>query len=532
MKGDSIPTEGFSNQTKLKDRVFFISEKLSNNKELSAEKVLSLYDEAIRICEEKKELELFKEIIISGMRALSRTGQYMRFIEEAEKLLDLSEKTNDLHRKAETLNKISRVNWQLGNLDKALIYSQQSLELYESIGNLQRVTGALGNLGILYSEFGDYEKGLESFMKSAKLSEKAGDKKTTALQLNNVGITLAKLGKAEESLGYFEESLKLKKELGLKEEIVNALKNIGDTYLALKDIDKARSYLLEADKGAKECNDAMLLLESSDRLGRFYNITGDYEKAIDYLKKAFEIATKMKSRQIMSRLSEALAESCEKSGDFVDALYFSKEYARLQKEIFSENSAKKIAELRVGFEEKLRLKEIEVSRKELTEQNETLKKQIIKDSLTGLYNRKNMYEDLEKEINLAKENKKPLTLAMLDLDGFKMFNDINGHQNGDDLLKKIGDIIRMSLRETDISYRYGGEEFMIVLSATNLVGGERVIDRIRNCIETLGKQFTPAVTVSAGVTQWKEQNSFEFIREADRLLYIAKSKGKNCIEVG
>ena len=513
-------------------RIAILCDKLSNDRALSREEVLVIYLELMSSGGQTPDSESVKNILVAGLTALSRTGQFAEFHRGAKRLLEMCEKTGDVSLKARTLNLVSKVYWQQGDLERSLSSARKSLKLYESLNDEGNIASLVGNIGILYMEFDDPESGLKAFTRAVELSRKLGKTRTVALNLNNMGIVLAKLGDSGRAIECFVESLNMKRELGLKEEVINNLLNIGDMYLDMKEEDKAREYLLEAEAGLKGCNDASLLLETYDKLGRFYGVVGEKELAVSYLKKAFELAAEMGAKRVLSRLSENLMDVCEGCGDLVQALYYSKECNRLQREIFNENSAKRIAELRAQFEKELRLKEAELERKALTEQNNDLRAQVLKDSLTGLRNRLRMYDELEAVIMNARNRGTPLTLSMVDIDDFKLINDANGHQTGDELLQKIGVIIRGSLRESDLAYRYGGEEFMIVLPATDIRGGTKVIERIRRAVQDMGKVYTPSVTVSAGVAQWKGENDFEFIHEADRLLYLAKSKGKNCMEVG
>jgi len=164
---------------------------------------------------------------------------------------------------------------------------------------------------------------------------------------------------------------------------------------------------------------------------------------------------------------------------------------------------------------------------------EKLRAEAIHDPLTGLFNRRYLEETLIRELHRARRRNSPLCLAMLDLDNFKRFNDAHGHEAGDILLRELGRLMRAKLRKSDISCRYGGEEFVIVLPDSSLLDAEQRIEQIRTQLKEAqiqhGGEFLPAPTVSAGVAQADEHN-FDpggLLRAADKALYAAKNAGRD-----
>jgi diguanylate cyclase (GGDEF)-like protein len=143
------------------------------------------------------------------------------------------------------------------------------------------------------------------------------------------------------------------------------------------------------------------------------------------------------------------------------------------------------------------------------------------DALTGLPNRRAWDEELEREILHAARTETPLCMALLDLDYFKQFNDLNGHPAGDSYLKEVASLWRSRLRSADLIARYGGEEFAVLLTATDALQAEKVIETLRECVPL-------EETVSAGVAQWDGVESGpELFARADRALYEAKRAGRD-----
>ena len=149
------------------------------------------------------------------------------------------------------------------------------------------------------------------------------------------------------------------------------------------------------------------------------------------------------------------------------------------------------------------------------------------DSLTGIFNRRAIMEELENRMVESSMKKSPLCIAMFDIDHFKRINDTKGHVFGDQILTKVADIIKRTLRGVDSVGRYGGEEFLVVLPNTDAANGVFVADRIRKRIEDhdFGDGF--CVTVSGGVKLYSGEDRSRLIEGADQNLYAAKESGRN-----
>jgi diguanylate cyclase (GGDEF)-like protein/PAS domain S-box-containing protein len=156
--------------------------------------------------------------------------------------------------------------------------------------------------------------------------------------------------------------------------------------------------------------------------------------------------------------------------------------------------------------------------------------QNITDSLTGLHNRRYVLERAEQLVETANRYGHPLSIIMLDVDHFKHYNDELGHVEGDKALAKIGEIVKNATRRVDVSGRYGGEEFCVVLPNTSIDYGLEVAQRIKNFVEkkTIPPNLAKPVTVSLGLAEMKKNRSLtELIKDADEKLYAAKSAGRN-----
>ena len=156
----------------------------------------------------------------------------------------------------------------------------------------------------------------------------------------------------------------------------------------------------------------------------------------------------------------------------------------------------------------------------------------ITDELTGLYSKRHFWNSIEKKFALFEQYGEKLTLLLIDIDDFKKVNDTHGHPVGDLVLKKVSQCILQSTRDEDIDFRYGGEEFAVLLPASKSSAGRFVAERIRKKIEETiftADELELRLTVSVGVASCPEhaQTIKDLIVESDKALYVAKRSGKN-----
>jgi diguanylate cyclase (GGDEF)-like protein len=178
------------------------------------------------------------------------------------------------------------------------------------------------------------------------------------------------------------------------------------------------------------------------------------------------------------------------------------------------------------------------TQKELQKANAELERLSLFDQLTGLANRRNFDNTLERQFAWARRNKSPLSVIMCDVDFFKLFNDTYGHQQGDDCLSQVAAAIgAQAKRPVDLACRYGGEEFSVILPDTDLQGARTVAEFCRQAvlrkhIPHVSSQVIDLVSLSLGVATYvgQFQNASQLIKSADDALYVAKSNGRNRVE--
>jgi diguanylate cyclase (GGDEF)-like protein len=157
----------------------------------------------------------------------------------------------------------------------------------------------------------------------------------------------------------------------------------------------------------------------------------------------------------------------------------------------------------------------------------SLRQQAIRDPMTGLYNRRLLDQHLPPIIDRCRAAKSNLSLLMIDVDHFKKLNDTLGHIAGDEMLRDIAQIIRSTIRENDAAFRYGGDEFVVVLEGFDAEAGQALGDRLISLVDALAQtlRVSPKPRLSIGVATIKDlakANATAFLKEADRLLYEEK----------
>jgi diguanylate cyclase (GGDEF)-like protein len=167
-------------------------------------------------------------------------------------------------------------------------------------------------------------------------------------------------------------------------------------------------------------------------------------------------------------------------------------------------------------------------------------KQSLTDSLTGLYNRRSMDQLLQREVALAERHNLPLSIVMLDMDRFKDINDTHGHAAGDHMLRAFADCVRITLRKTDLAFRYGGDEFVIALPQTPIHQAQQVVNKVRQAF--LSVDFSDAIahlerqpTLSIGLAERSAALNVltlpQLLTAADAALYDAKKSDRDCVKV-
>jgi len=172
-----------------------------------------------------------------------------------------------------------------------------------------------------------------------------------------------------------------------------------------------------------------------------------------------------------------------------------------------------------------------------TRMRDELHNQSIRDSLTGLYNRRHFIECLRKHIDSSKYNGHPVSLVSIDVDHFKKFNDNHGHDAGDMVLRSVGSVLEQACDGDQLPCRLGGEEFIVLLPEASQQLAVEAAEKLRKAVEAItvryGEKNLPRITISLGVATYPTHGAMpqDLMKSADDALYASKAAGRNQVTV-
>lgn len=255
------------------------------------------------------------------------------------------------------------------------------------------------------------------------------------------------------------------------------------------------------------------LAEACERLG-------DHPAALEALRQAHSryvdlVGRSARARQIALVIGHRL-EAAQRERDLA-----------VQGRMAAEDDRRRLAELNAALE--LKIAETEALHQQLREQ-------ALRDSLTGLHNRRYLYEAGVGALELARRQQRIACVALLDLDHFKRLNDTHGHHVGDLVLQRFATLLRSTLRRSDIICRFGGEEFVAVMPDLDAEAAEKVLERLQRALnaepEPQGRRRLPGASFSAGIALFPHHGTTleKLLRRADKALYLAKELGRARVE--
>ncbi len=489
-------------------------------------------------------------------------SDYEDALAELLHVLTLFEKIGDRAVEGRILNWIGNIHYRLGDYPAALNYYLKSLKIKEEIDDKIGQAFSHNDIGSVYERLGDTGKAIAYYTKSLALKEELGHIQGQAYSLNELGGAYERIGDDKRALYYYNKALELREQIHDKRGQGVSLSNIGSLYQRSNNFEQAEKHYLRSLDISRDVGHKYGEASTLVRLGTLLLHNGDHAKAFEYLMPALSIAEEIKSKEWIYKAHAALSEAYEQQGDLQNALIHFKAYHRLKEEVFSREVSQKMKGLTIQYEveksqreaEIYRLKNVELARvnKELQDltvslqeankhksdllaqvqhQAKELERQAREDSLTGLFNRRYLDAQLAREFERADRYKRPFSLAISDIDFFKMVNDRFSHQVGDEVLRRLANIFRMSSRSNDVIGRYGGEEFLLLMPETNLSQAIAACEKIRQAVEhyeweTVHPQLK--VTISMGISDMTHLDSVEkILADADAKLYVAKSNGRN-----
>jgi diguanylate cyclase (GGDEF)-like protein len=482
---------------------------------------------------------------------------------------------------AASLITLSFLDGEAGKLDRALARSLEALEYIKDGSHPELLVGAWYTLGWAYYYSSNYPAALEFGLKSLQLAREAGLQEWQAWCLdltastykepqqallmheeahaifqrtgnptgqsrilNNWACTLLETQQFNAALEMAQKSLQLAREGGLKRDEINIAATIGEIHAKLGEYEQAHSGLQHAmqlfDTYGHDISSVYVLVE----LGQVHLEQHDLDRAEQELVKALAVARHMEMRNEQARCHKCLSEIHEQRGQFKIALEHYKAFQALQESISGEGALKQLTALRVSHQietaqrdaeiHRLQKEKLQIELDEHKRLHTILEDLATRDPLTNLFNRRHFLSLAEQEWRRARRYHHPLCALMLDVDDFKQINDLHGHAAGDKALTAFANIIRSTLRSTEIAGRYGGDEFVVLLPETLPQHGLLVAKRICHEItdyaisSDIGPiELTPSIGVASATKDnlTHIQSLDELLNHADKAMYTAKRTG-------
>ena len=448
------------------------------------------------------------------------------------------------------LDVLGTISWtyrSFGDYGAAVEFAMKALKAAQALGDRQHESGMLNILSVIYAESNDLNEALEIGQKVIQSCRELGHVRGESIALNNLALTYLELGNGTKALEACRESLRLAREYEIEAVVVTALSTMGEVYLGIKDFVNAEDYLLQALALSRQHHKGPDEFECQLNLGKVYQFQQKDGAALSAFQSALSLSHASNDRRGEFQCHQLLSEVYEKRREFEAALQHFKQFHELKETVFNENTAKRLAGLRVIHQVETAKRDAEINylktielKKKIEEQKnaqETLEKLVALDPLTGLLNRREFLLLGDREVEHALQIKQALTAVVFDLDHFKQINDAYGHAIGDQVLIHVAKTVSETMRQGEIIGRYGGDEFALLLPGSNSAHAQQIAERLREKMAN-ATIATPkgdlSLTLSLGIAELRETHSAHLdtlLEFADQAMYAAKRAGRNQVVV-
>jgi diguanylate cyclase (GGDEF)-like protein len=419
--------------------------------------------------------------------------------------------------------------------EKSLEYYQKALDSYESLGYKAHISEAIYGIATTYRYWQKYPLAIENFKRYQKNVTYTPNENLSYFGAYGLGMTLAEQGQCIEALTIIEQALNL---TGLDDYDAELYKRKANCLIQLNRFDEAEAALTMVDNlflSLPELMGTAWQLETLKIAATLESKRGDFQKGFQLLERYNEQYTALLIKNSSSRaISIRSAMEMERKG--------------IEKALSSQRNKAELLEIKNREQKSLQqsyfiiflLASLLIVIVVVTYQfrnNRKMAELSITDPLSGLFNRRYIFQYLNQLIAGTSLQKGHLSIFVLDIDNFKNINDNYGHPVGDHVIEIVAELAKNTLRAEDVIGRIGGEEFLCILPRTTSVIAEKIALRMKEEISAyvfnIEQGSTFSVTISVGVSCLSQDidNSKSLYALADKALYRAKDSGKNCVNV-
>ncbi len=420
------------------------------------------------------------------------------------------------------LNNIGVAYERMGDLPNALTYYQKSLEHKESIGNFRGIAYTSHNIGMVNFLLENYAEAEIWNTKALSVFEELGDIRGRAPVLNLLGQIKSHRESAERALDIHRQALAFARQTGDGREIAESLMYLANSERQMGNALAAKKLLLEALSLSRTYEDLHQQVELLISGARIELDLEAYSQAFEALDAADDLAVRIAAKAQQRDISGLRAEVFAQAGDYEQAYLNLRTFISLEASLKGAEVEQRIHALSIPLELRAAKAEAQVQRLKAKE----MENLSLIDPLTKLGNRRKL------EIQLAelKAIEQGFSIALIDVDHFKLVNDKFSHAKGDEVLMRLGQLLQSRIVDGE-AFRYGGEEFLLLLVQETELQAETMCEKIR--LEIMNDSWTRLdidldISVSIGVAHSSEANSQQLLLKlADERLYQAKSNGRN-----
>jgi diguanylate cyclase (GGDEF)-like protein len=464
----------------------------------------------------------------------------------------------------EALIEIGYLDYYRGELNAALRSLQRAQALAVAAQDEKAQWLILENIAHIYADekVAQYDRAIEYYQQLLRHQERIRDATNTADTLFNLASTYERKNDLPHALEWYRRALAAEEKLQRTGEAAIVKRAIGATLGKLGRFDEAIPMLDEALRYFVTTNESERAMAVRQSRGIVHRRAGNVTAAISDLELTREWFTRQKNRRYLEKTEEELALAYAEGGRWRDAYQAQARYTSLQREMAEKLREENTSRLRVQFDAERKEQENRTLVREnaaaarirslqtvilflaaaivavlaylmfrLARDKRRMRDMAMTDELTRLPNRRHLLAVAEEQLQQARASKGDLALIAIDIDHFKRVNDGWGHAAGDVVLQRVAHTARSALRPGDQIGRTGGEEFLVLLPATNESDGVAVAERLRGAVEGLDlSDVAPAlhVTISLGVAgRDAEETLARLAAAADAALYEAKERGRN-----
>ena len=434
----------------------------------------------------------------------------------------------------------------LGDFPAALDNSLLALNLSHDRKDRLEEAWALDIIAACQGTFQDFDHSLPNFEAAMRIFTQFDDCDGQVRVGNNTGYALFVKRDHDRALETTRRALELARQVGLFMDFYNGCCTAAQILIDVDRLDEAEYYLREAVAGLQEDHWGIAHVSVLQEWSRLNLRRNEMLQAEDYLLRAVGLAKRLGRLDEQAACHRSLSVIYERQGQLDRALLQYKIFHELNEKVIGDQAARRLAVLQTKYEVetarreselyRLRARELEQEIDDQKRAHDILEREAMLDPLTSLSNRRVFERILEQEILQARQNGQWLSLIMLDIDLFKAYNDTYGHVQGDECLQRVAMALAGGItRRDDLLVRYGGEEFICVLPATDMQGAQLVAERFRMSVVDMAiphraSSVADHVTVSIGVISIRCSSGCQardLIEQVDARLYAAKAAGRN-----